>query len=283
MATYLYEYGRTQDKVLRNKYSRSFFRYLLAASWKKLHFRFCSWQALGFIETIGKTFELVSTHVKEIGNIYGPDELPQDLGPGDHTLADFFRQNKRFILKMMAHTYSTLPDSTRLPLSEVLHFQSDSQNELFNEISLKLKPFSEAVELALGQRNALYRKETAISFHLLLYLAFLMTGKALRNIKDKNTDLTSRKVELSSYKSSILAAELPFRFLICILSSKAFRLHMKVWTNEGGSLNAILPVYQKKGAYKAFGKDHDILAKLKQGPPPENFEGDIIEVCQPIC
>ena len=43
--------------------------------------------------------------------------------------------------------------------------------------------FSEAVELALKEK-ALYAKETASDFHCLLYLSFLMAGRALREIKD---------------------------------------------------------------------------------------------------
>lgn len=53
---------------------------------------------------------------------------------------------------------------------------------------------------------------------------------------------------------------------------------MNVWTNEGLDLKTILPIFEHKHEYLKFGKEHHILASLKQGPqnwdPIPDCEGD---------
>ena len=40
-------------------------------------------------------------HIEMIGIEFGPRALPEELGAGDHTLADFFSQNKKFLLEIV--------------------------------------------------------------------------------------------------------------------------------------------------------------------------------------
>ena len=89
------------------------------------------------------------------------------------------------------------------------------------------------------------QRETASDFHCLLYLSFLMAGRALREIKDSYAQIKlSRKCPaectdaIVDFKMAIGAAELSVRFLVCMLSSSAFKLHLRVWTNEELSLIA---------------------------------------------
>ena len=154
--------------------------------------------------------------------------------------------------------------------------------------------FREAVELALKEKKALYTKETASDFHCLLYLSFIMAGRALREIKDSyaltkqhHKSLAEVGDAIADYnlKTAISAAELSVRFLVCMVSSSVFKLHMRVWTNEELSLKHMLPRYGEKGNYMRFGKEREILASAKLGPQSdsEDLDDDTTEVCEVIC
>src|SRR5882762_2308935 len=97
VSCYLHEYGR--NKALRSEYSKSFFIYLLAASWSKLHSRFRSWQALGFIRQLEQS--ITGSSLEEMITTIPEDRTELELGPGDRTLADFFSRNKIFIYTMV--------------------------------------------------------------------------------------------------------------------------------------------------------------------------------------
>lgn len=302
VSCYLYEYGRASSKALRNKYSKSFFTYLLAASWMKLYSRFCSWQALGFIMGLERAIldDGIASMVKEVGDpsSFHPFELPEELGPGDRSLADFFLQNKEYLLPMLADTCETLPTSLYSQLAE---YANSSLSRSEGAIELTFNAFCEAASLALNreERKPLYTKKTALSFHCLLYLSFLMTGRALREIKDSHQALNGAKVgdgpNVCKYRTAIRAAELPVRLLIYVLSSTAFRLHMGVWSYDGIKLSTMQPHFRLKKAYKSFGTDRKIRASSKQAltiADSENpdyhdedfdFESDLVEVREPIC
>jgi hypothetical protein len=194
---------------------------------------------------------------------------------------------------MMANACKTLPESLSSRLAEHVN-SSPSRSE--GAIELTFNAFCEAASLALNRKQPkpLYTKETALSFHCLLYLSFLMTGRALREIKDSHQTLkVGDGPSVDKYRIAIRAAELPVRLLICVLSSTAFRLHMGAWTYDGIRLTSILPVFRFKKAYKAFGTDRKIRASSKQhltiadseNPDYEDFdsENDVAEVREPIC
>jgi hypothetical protein len=300
VASYLYDYGRTRDNALRKTFSKSFFQYLLGACWMKMHSRFRSWHGLGFIKVLERaiTDNTIVSQVKEIGSDYGPLKLPDELGPGDRTLADFFSHNKDGILEMMQYSYSKLPmeSEIRRHLSKHLNLPLSSSDLKEGMIVGAFKAFGEAVKLTLNQGKALYTNETAFSFHVLLYFSFLICGRELSEIRDSYqllksaTSVASKKTDkektaaVESYKESILAAEFPVRVLICVLSSTAFKHHIRVWSSEGRNLNSILPCFANKADYLFFGKERLILGSLKLGPlsPSPNcevFEDDITEVC----
>ena len=70
-----------------------------------------------------------------------------------------------------------------------------------------------------------------------------------------------------------------------MLSSSAFKLHLRVWTNEELILKHLLPNYGEKGKYLKFGKEREILASAKLGPQSdsEDLDDDTTEVCEVIC
>ena len=76
VSCYLYEFGC--NKTLQGKHSKSFFLYLLTASWSKLHSRFCSWHGLGFIQQLEKgiTSNTLMDQIEMIGFEFGPRALP---------------------------------------------------------------------------------------------------------------------------------------------------------------------------------------------------------------
>ena len=109
MSCYLYKHGC--NKTLQGKYSKSFFLYLLAASWQKLQSRFSSWRGLSFIQQLelGITGDALMDHIGMIGDEFGPMALPEKLSTGDRTLADFFLQNKNFLCEIVHNTCKNLP------------------------------------------------------------------------------------------------------------------------------------------------------------------------------
>ena len=138
----------------------------------------------------------------------------------------------------------------------------------------------------------MYTKETASDFHCLLYLSFLKAGRALREIKDSYAQIKpSCKCPaecadvIADFRMAIGAAELSIRFLVCMLSSSAFKLHLWVWTNKELSLKHLLPNYGEKGNYLKFRKEHEILASAMLGPQSdsEDLDDDTTEVCEVIC
>ena len=89
---------------------------------------------------------------------------------------------------------------------------------------------------------------------------------------------------IEDYKMAINAAELSIRFLVCMVSSSAFKLHMRVWTNKEVSLRHMLPRYGEKGNYMRFGKECEILASAKLGPQSDYEDlDDTTKVCEVIC
>jgi hypothetical protein len=299
VSCYLYEYGRNRD--LRSEYSKSFFQYLLAASWMKLHSRLSSWQALGFIHALENAIigNVIESKIENIGTLSLKDDCDGDIGPGDRTLGGFFLQNKDYLIARMQTACKELPEL--LQLSKLFKTTPSGSED---DKCLTLSVFADSVELALNKKKAFYTKETALTFHYLIYLSFIMAGRALRRIKDcyrdsnlgnvKSREKLSEKV-VKTYKDEIIAAELPFRFLIYMLSSTVFRSHMRVWMEEGWSMLDILPIFKDKHVYLAFGKDRSILASSKQGPyaQAEDSQGpspdtedaaeDMAEVREPIC
>ena len=99
------------NKTLWGRYSKSFFLYLLAASWQKLHSHFSSWHGLSSIQQLelGITGNALMDHIGMIGDEFGPMALPEKLGAGYLTLADFFSWNKKFLLEIVHNTCKNLP------------------------------------------------------------------------------------------------------------------------------------------------------------------------------
>ena len=281
VSSYLYEYGRA-SKARRSEFSRSFFLYLLASSWEKLHWRFRSWRALGFIMQLEEAIisGRIEKHLTEIGGSYAPSKPPEELGPGDRTLADFFSGNQTFVLDMITTTWKDLPQTIRSKFPIEKLSEGKLPEKLFEDF---FKPFGvAAVHARSSKRGPLYTKESAMSFHYLLYFSFLIAGTALSKIKDslhalKNASASEYEKSTDLYKQAILAAEFPYRLLICVLSSKALRVHMDLWTNHGTELKTLLPVFEKKQEYLKFGKERHILPSSKLGPQNlDDSEGDVV-------
>ena len=296
VSSYLYAYGCTIDRALRSEYSKSFFLYLLAGSWLKMHLRFSSWQALGFIQILEKGIgkDIVLT-VKGFEDSFGSLAFPEELGPGDHTLAAFFSLNKQSLCAMMKRIGKILPSHRFYELLQQENPTPSESEELSeNAIRLTLDIFDEAVELALKERKAFYKRKTAAIFHCILYLSLLVVGRALAKIKgwhDKLNTNPKNNMVFQEYKKAIQAAELPVRFLICMLSSRAFKSHMRVWTNEGVSIKPVLPIFEKKASYLSFGRKREILGPGKKGSSSHSseleveveVESELIEVRELIC
>ena len=275
LSDYLHEYGENKDQ--RSKHSEHFFDYLLSACWEKLHRRFCSWQGLGFIRNFEERINLLSGHLDMFSN-----ESFMDRGPGDRTLTQFLYLNKEVIF------------GTMLPL---VFWDSSSQSSM--QVFDKLH---DAVIKAYNKDSmCIYTKDTVLGFHYLAYSAFLLAGQAIREIKDHQAPLKNAGANLANLKKKneagvkkdagakkkeakkeklynslgeafrrhISAAVLPMKFLQCVLSSTMFKRHIKIWTNNGESLDELLPKWWQKKDNLLFGKKRHILAASKTGPSEE--------------
>jgi hypothetical protein len=279
----------------------------------KLHSRFSSWQAFSFVMKLEDAIinDVIGTNVKYIGKPYRSPELPRELGRGDRTLADFYKKNKTFIICLMRDACKVLPASVFSKFSP----EVTPPPTCFEFVENIFCPFDKAVDDALSQGGPLYTKESALSFHYLLYFSFLLAGTSLKNIKEAHQVLNQYTGEkkpkpkdaVESYKKKIIDAEMPFRLLVCVLSSSALGLHLGIWTNEGLDFKTILPSYDQKFAYLIFGMSRGFTPSSKKGPVSEGsggditqgsgggitedsgnditegFEDDIIEVREPIC
>ena len=251
LSDYLYEYGEYPDK--RAAHSHIFFTYLLSACWQKLHRRFCSWRGLGLIRNFEERIDLLNGHLELIGTSGGPDQNFLSRGPGDRTLVHFLHKNKDVFVKMLPSVLDNIPAFDKL---------RQEVNNAYENDNLK----------------KLYTKETALGFHYLVYGSFILAGKAIRLIKDhhepiklagaeKKQDYDS-KVEI--FKKAIAAAVLPLKLLHCVLSSTVFKSHIGVWTNDGESIQEILPTWSQKKDNLVFGIRRGILGRSKKGPSEES-------------
>jgi hypothetical protein len=256
LSDYLYEYGEANPDQ-RRKYSSQFFNYLLSACWEKLYLRFISWQRLGFIRSFEERVDLLNGHLELIGTPAGPDETYMDRGPGDRTLTDLLFLNEEYLFEHMLP--SVLPrDTLPLPLFSKLReavVEADPDNRL----------------------KCLYTKETALEFHYLVYCVFLLSGQAIKQIKDRNKVLKETKSTKKEYpslvdefKKCIEAAVLPMKLLQCVLSSTVFKRHICIWTNDGESLDELLPKWPQKADNLRFGIKQKFLAESKKGPSKES-------------
>lgn len=262
LADYLYEYG--EDKTKRKEYSGLFYTYLLSSCWEKLYSRFSSWQRLGLIRSFEEKVVLLEGHLKLIGSLVGPnvDFMEQGPGSGDMTFTQFLYLNGDAIFGSDAGSgmlVSVLPPDLGL------------SNSVFDKLR-------EAIyDASKDSKSYLYTKETSLGFHYLVYCAFLLAGHAIREIKDHHVGLNQTGAEnkegyhelVDKFKGRIRAAVLPMKFLHCVLSSTVFKRHIGIWTNDGESIDNILPKWLEKSDNLKFGKKRLLLSKLKLGPSKE--------------
>lgn len=222
-----------------------------------------------------------------IGELGGPNESYLDRGPGDHTLVVFLHRNKKFIWEDM------------IPLA-LTDYNKNSSKQWPLAIS-EFDKLREAIDKAyMGDLKCLYTKDTAMGFHYLVYLTFLLAGQAFEAINyhcgpaglravgaRKQIDYQSKLKEFRAYLG---AAVQTTKFLQCVLSSTVFKRHIGVWTCDGESLHFLLPKWSEKKESLAFGKERGILSRTKVGPSKESpseddqdNDDDSPEVCKSIC
>jgi len=259
LSDYLYHYGENLPE--RNDDSMSFTQYLLSVCWEKLHRRFCSWQRLGLIRKFEERVDILDAHLAIVGTSSGPKDPFLSRGTGDRTLLNFLYGNKDNIFKKMLP--SALPSD--------MHPQPSPS--VFDKLYEAVVHAHEKKKLEL-----LYTKETALGFHYLVYCVFLTAGRAIKLIKDRSKPLkiagASKNVSYSefveSFKSHITAAVLPMKFLQFVLGSTVFKDHIGVWTNDGESLDLLLPNWTEKRVNLIFGKKRQFMAESKKGPQQES-------------
>lgn len=265
LSDYLYEYGKYPVKRGDNSYN--FYKYLISACWGKLYQRFCSWQALGFIRKFEERVGLLEGHIKEIGSPNGPNLTFKNRGPGNRSLVQLLYLNKTSFQKMLP---SVLPDEI---LSSLPQSQSNLFVDLWDAVESDYKAIEKQGDCTLKK---LYTEKTMQDFHYFVYCAFLLACQAMREINDRHAFINvwpskaNKTAEYESsvvtFKNSILAAVLPLKLLQSVLSSMVFKRHIAVWTNDGESLDELLPKWSEKEDNLKFRKVRNILLKTRKGP-----------------
>ena len=252
LSDYLYEYG--EHKLQRAKYSEQFFTYLLSACWEKLYRRLCSWQGLGFIRSFETREYLLEAHLNLIGKPGGPKDDYLDRGPGDRTLAHFLYLNTNVIFDVILPNFLQKMESSSLPS--------------IKEFDKLRKAVKEAYD-GDGNLKCLYTKDTALGFHYLVYFSFILAGQVMKGIKDVSLSLKKKKnVEdkalKEEYRKHVRAAVLPMKLLQTLLSSTVFQRHICVWTNDGETIDGLLPKWSEKKDNVVFGETVQIVATSKE-------------------
>jgi hypothetical protein len=261
LSDYLHEYGNHCDR--RSEYSRTFFNYLLSACWEKLYQRFTSWQGLGLVRNFEELFPLFEAHLKLVGKGGGdePDLLERVIGPGDRTLIHFLYLNEESIFgKMLPYALSSDMDPPPL-------------DREFTKLRQAVK------EAYTGDLTCFYTRDTAVDFHYLVYCSFILAGRALSGIKEKQQPLKQTGIEknvrysslVETFKTHILAAVTPMKLLQCVLSSTIFKRHICIWSDNGFGIDRILPKWGGKKNHMMFGKKRGILTSSKIGPSDEGL------------
>jgi hypothetical protein len=247
LSDYLYEYG--EHKLQRAKYSEQFFIYLLSACWGKLYRRFCSWQGLGFIRSFETREYLLEAHLNLIGKPGGPKDDYLDRGSGDRTLSHFLYLNMNVIFDVILPSFPRKMGSSSIKEFDKLR---EAVKEAYN-----------------GNLKCLYTKDTALGFHYLVYFSFILAGQVMKRIKDVSLSLKKKKnVEdkalKEEYQKNVGAAVLPMKLLQTLLSSTVFQRHICVWTNDGETIDSLLPKWSEKKDNVVFGETVQIVATSKE-------------------
>jgi hypothetical protein len=254
ISDYLYEYG--VNPLSRKVLSLSFYVYLLSACWQKLYKRFSSWRALGLIRNFETRVASFQEHLTIIG------EAGMSLGSGDRTLQIFLYQNRKFIFHSMLPTVP--PPTIENPVQ---------WGSVFDKLHQAVINYNSSP----GENSPnMYTTETAMGFHYLFWGAFILAGRAIRDIKDnhailKNSSKQQDNKQESVFRTCILAAVLPMKLLHCVLSSTMFKNHIIIWTDDGASIGSLLPKWSQKKANLQYGLDRQIRAK---GLSEESDDGD---------
>ena len=246
LSDYLYEYG--EHKLQRAKYSEQFFTYLLSACWEKLYRRLCSWQGLGFIRSFETREYLLEAHLNLIGKPGGPKDNYLDRGPSDRTLSHFLYLNMNVIFDVILPSFPRKMGSSSIKEFDKLR---EAVKEAYN-----------------GNLKCLYTKDTALGFHYLVYFSFIVAGQLMKGIKDVSLSLKKKKNDKAlkeKYGKYVGAAVLPMKLLQTLLSSTVFQRHICVWTNDGETIDSLLPKWSEKNDNVVFGETVQIVATSKEG------------------
>ena len=232
-----------------------FTQYLLSACWKKLHWRFCSWQRLGLIQAFKEHIDILEAHLDMIGKLAGPKDTFSEWDAGDRTLLNFLYSHRNGIFGRLLPRIlpSNMHPQPRSPVFDKFH---DAVVHAYDKNDLRL----------------LYTKKTALGFHYLVYCVFLMASQVIKLIKDPsqplwNTGASKRLLypeSVDMFKSHIKAAILPMKFLQFVLSSMVFKHHIGVWTNNEECLAFLLLSWMEKINNLTFGKRWQIMVESKK-------------------
>lgn len=149
LASYLNAY-RKAEKNIQATYSRAFFQYILTTCWPKMYRRITTWTAVGFIFRLNALVDGFDHKVQESwGEVTDPA-----LGPGDRSLRQLLRQ---------------------LDGVQVVHSIMRSGSYTFQS--------PENLMAAIWGSGAIYKKETALEFHVLVCSTFINYAMALARVK----------------------------------------------------------------------------------------------------
>ena len=189
--------------------------------------RISGWSALAFIQSWFIYEPFFKARIESHDFLHDPELIRR--GPGDKTLAKHLLGNVTALEKLASKL--KLPD--------------------FQPLINRAKSGAGPIE---GE-GALYTKETALSFHQLVYGTLIWYGSSLRRVK---VVWEGDYANLASMKSAFMDLKILSRQLTYILCSSAFKQHIKVITMKGSGVITLLPKYDQREACLKFGSEKKI-------------------------
>ncbi|KAK2459597.1 hypothetical protein APHAL10511_008407 [Amanita phalloides] len=151
------------------------------------------------------------------------------------------------------------PDSHNKTLVSFLSHSKDLINGLKHAFRQPDEISFDKLMAAKSLGQAFYTRETAVEFHDLVYAALVTYA---RDIDDFHTQFKMNllkkfesvaDVQLSDgLKDAFNGLEWMTRLLLCILTSSAFKVHVKIITNRGALLHYLKPTFENRDLYRSY-------------------------------
>ena len=245
MCAYLADFRNKPDNRTSN--SKSFFKYLLSASWRKIYRRIESWRGLGLI------YKLSAARTKfKVERYRHWDEVQYDVR-GERYLVEIFTKYPNVIDGLKYATTTKGADNLGAPAEGFLRFDS-------------------LMAAILQKAPQLYTKQTAEDFHTFIYASFVTFGRALRRFS-RATGVKKKETSTDQLIEIFNALRGQVELLLFIVTSSTFKQHIEVFCDiDGLGILDLVPDFSERETYEKFGSGMMISDRKMGGKKDDGGE-----------